>query len=86
MLPSKLPTLTDGVVTLRRFQDQDVSLVQSVAEDPVTPLITTVPTTGNADDQAAYIERQHERLWSGTGYSFAITETMTNRAVGPFGP
>lgn len=85
VLPSKLPTLTDGVVTLRRFQDQDVSLVQSVAEDPLIPLITTVPTTGTADDAAAHIERQHERLRSGTGYSFAITETMTNRAVGQIG-
>lgn len=74
-----------GVVTLRRFQDQDVSLVQSVAEDPLIPLITIVPTTGTADDAAAYIERQHERLRSGTGYSFAITETMTNRAVGQIG-
>src|SRR5712691_9667359 len=33
-----------------------------------------------------YIERQHERLAYGTGYSFAIADAATDVAVGQIGP
>jgi RimJ/RimL family protein N-acetyltransferase len=85
MLANELPVLVHELVTLRAFRDSDVDLVLSVARDRLIPLITTVPTSGRRKDALAYIERQHERLTSGAGYSFAITETGTDEAVGQIG-
>lgn len=85
MLPGDMPRLSHGDVVLRAFEDRDVALVQSVAEDPLIPLITTVPTSGTREDALAYIARQHDRLTTRAGYSFAIAELGTDRAVGSIG-
>jgi RimJ/RimL family protein N-acetyltransferase len=85
MLPRQLPVLADGRVRLRAFRETDVEVVLSVAGDPLIPLITAVPASGRREDALAYIERQHERLSSGMGYSFAIAEAATNVAVGQIG-
>lgn len=85
MLPVMMPTIAGIHVTLRAFCADDVPLVQSVASDPLIPLITTVPTSGTRDDAIAYIARQHERLASGFGYSFVIVETVTGEPVGQIG-
>jgi len=85
MLPSQMPVLTHPPVVLRAFRDKDVGLVRSVAGDPLIPLITTVPASGDEGDARAYIERQHERLTSGAGYSFAIADAVTGQAVGQAG-
>lgn len=85
MLPATMPVLNGGRVTLRPFRDTDVTVVLSVAQDPLIPLITTVPTSGTADDALAYIHRQHDRLRQGSGYSFAIAERETDTAVGQIG-
>jgi [ribosomal protein S5]-alanine N-acetyltransferase len=84
-LPGEMPVITRPPVELRAFRDEDVRLVQSVASDPLIPLITTVPASGNESDARAYIERQHDRLASGAGYSFAVTDAVTGEAVGQAG-
>ncbi len=60
-------------------------LVQSVAGDDLIPLITTVPAGGTRKEALEYIARQHERLCTGAGYSFAIAEADTGQAVGQIG-
>jgi len=85
VLPTRLPVLTHGPVRLRAFRETDAGLVASVAEDPLIPLITTVPTAGGRDAASAYIARQHHRLESGAGYSFAIATATTDEAVGQIG-
>lgn len=85
MLPPEVPVLDGGPVRLRPFRDADAALVVSVAGDPLIPLITTVPTSGRAEDVRAYLERQHERLRQGAGYSFAIADTASDDAVGQIG-
>lgn len=85
MLPQEMPVITRPPIVLRAFRGQDAGLVQSVAGDALIPLITTVPASGGASDARAYIERQHERLASGAGYSFAITDAVTGEAVGQAG-
>ena len=56
-----MPVITRPPVALRAFRDEDVGLVQSVAGDPLIPLITTVPASGNASDARAYIGRARGR-------------------------
>ncbi|NNG18378.1 GNAT family N-acetyltransferase [Naumannella sp. ID2617S] len=77
-----MPVLERRPVRLRVWRDDDVDLVRRVHDDPMIPLITTVPTSGRQDDALAWIERQHERLSSGYGYSFAIADLATDRPVG----
>jgi len=72
MLPDHLPRIEHPPVRLRAFEPRDAALVASVADDPLIPLVTTVPTSGSAADAQAYIQRQHDRLRAGQGYSFAI--------------
>jgi [ribosomal protein S5]-alanine N-acetyltransferase len=85
MLPTELPVIERPPVVLRSFRDGDVGLVQSVANDPLIPLITTVPASGDLDDAREYLRRQTERLATGAGYSFAITDATTGDAVGQIG-
>lgn len=85
MLPEEMPVITRLPAMLRPFRLEDAGLVQSVASDPLIPLITTVPAGGDASDARAFIRRQHERLSSGAGYSFAIADAVTGEAVGQAG-
>jgi ribosomal-protein-alanine N-acetyltransferase len=85
MLPKEMPVITHPPVVLRAFRDEDAGLVQSVASDELIPLVTTVPASGDASDARAYVERQHQRLVSGMGYSFAIADAATGEAVGQVG-
>lgn len=70
---------------LRPFRSDDIPLVQSVAGDPLIPLITTVPTRGSVEDATAWIERQHNRLSTPTGASFCIADSETDEGVGNIG-
>jgi ribosomal-protein-alanine N-acetyltransferase len=79
-----LPTLSAASVTLRAFRPSDVALIYEAALDPVIPQITTVSTAPVESAAAAFIERQHERLITGQGYSFAIADSA-DIAVGQIG-
>lgn len=80
-----MPRLAHPPVTLRAFEDGDAPLVESVAADPLIPLITTVPASGTTEDVAAYLQRQHDRLTTKAGYSFAIADSTNDEAVGQIG-
>ena len=84
-MPLRLPRLEDTRVVLRAFSDDDVPLIQDTAADPLIPLITSVPTTSEPEEAQAFIDRQHARLTSGEGYSFAIADSGTDEAVGQIG-
>ena len=64
---------------LRPFAAADLNLVAELAADPYIPLIGTVPATFTAAAGQAYLERQHERLRDGLGWSFAIADRETDR-------
>ena len=80
-----MPRLANGDVVLRTFAARDVPLVQAVAGDPLIPLITTVPISGTPEDALAFIDRQHDRLSTGAGYSFAIADATSDQALGQIG-
>jgi [ribosomal protein S5]-alanine N-acetyltransferase len=85
MVPTEMPVLRRPPVVLRAFAESDAELVRSVADDPVIPLATTVPTSGTLPDALAFIARQHDRLASGAGYSFAVTDAADGSPVGQIG-
>lgn len=84
-LPDHVPVLLRPPVSLRPWRYSDASLVRSVATDPLIPLITTVPTTGTYADAVAYIDRQHDRLTAGEGYSFVVADPVSDEPVGNIG-
>lgn len=77
-------TLRAGPYTLRRFEEENLPLILAASQDPLIPLITTVPSPCNEAAALAFIERQHKRLRGGQGYSLAIV-TTDNEAVGQIG-
>jgi [ribosomal protein S5]-alanine N-acetyltransferase len=85
MVPTLMPVLRRKPVLLRPFTESDAELVRSVADDPVIPLATTVPTSGTLEDALAFITRQHDRLASGAGYSFAVVDEGDGKPVGQIG-
>lgn len=80
-----MPEIPAGPVLLRPFTDADTDVVLAAGQDPLIPLITTVPSAGTAADALVWLERQRQRLPEGRGYSFAIAEAPTGVAVGQIG-
>lgn len=72
-------------MVLRDFTFADLALIQDASTDALIPLITSVPTTPDAEAALAFVERQHARVRDGQGYSFAIADSITDDAVGQIG-
>jgi len=77
----QMPVLHPPPFRLRPWGPADMPVVQDAARDPLIPLITTVPALGSQSEALAFIERQHRRLPKGSGYSFAISNAVSNEAV-----
>ncbi|GAA2751843.1 GNAT family protein [Amnibacterium kyonggiense] len=82
--PLTLPELRGDHVRLRAFSHSDIPTVLDAATDALIPVLTTVPSTQDSDLAAAFIDRQHGRAISGTGYSFAVADER-DVAVGQIG-
>jgi [ribosomal protein S5]-alanine N-acetyltransferase len=80
-----VPVLAAGPFRLRPFVLADLPVVREAAQDPYIPLITSVPAAFSDTEGRRYIERQWDRARRGSGYSFAITDAATGRAVGQIG-
>ena len=76
------PSLTDGVVVLRRWARDDLGCVEEATQDPDIPKGTTVPATFTPAEGLAWIERQWSRHDEGTGLSQAIADAASNEALG----
>jgi [ribosomal protein S5]-alanine N-acetyltransferase len=74
-----------GGVVLRGFTDDDVAVVRDLSTDPYVPLVTTLPARATAAQALDWIGRQRRRRDEGAGFSFAIAEAATGRAVGQAG-
>lgn len=83
--PLQLPTLAGSRVRLRAFEPSDAPLIQAASFDPLIPLITSVPTSAAHDEAVSYIDRQHDRLTTRAGYSFAIVDAGSDQPVGQIG-
>jgi [ribosomal protein S5]-alanine N-acetyltransferase len=74
--------LSDGRVSLRRWDEADLDCIHEASADPVIPSGTTVPETFTPAEGLAFIHRQWSRANNGVGVSQAIIEARTDRAVG----
>lgn len=85
--PLQLPTTPpehQGVL-LRAFTPRDVSMLVNLSRDPYVPQTGTLPADTDETGALAYIQRQHQRLASGAGFSFCAARSDTDVAVGQAG-
>jgi RimJ/RimL family protein N-acetyltransferase len=76
-------SLTDDVVRLRPFRDDDVPAIAAACADPqITRFTVGVPHPYTQEDARAYVERA-EREWShGQGRPLAIADADTDELLG----
>lgn len=74
-----------GPVLLRAFVPADLPLARELSTDPYVPSIGTLPAHATATEAADWITRQQGRWAEGAGFSFAVAEATTGRAVGSIG-
>ncbi len=79
------PRLEGEGVVLRPFEESDVDVVIEAGRDRLISLITTVCAHGDRSDALEYIANQHARSATGSGWSYAIADKATDRAVGQIG-
>jgi RimJ/RimL family protein N-acetyltransferase len=82
-MPATPPT-SEGIV-LRPFRDADVGMLRDLATDPYVPLIGSLPANASEREALDFIERQHNRLETGVGYSFCVAELAGETALGTAG-
>ena len=76
------PDLCDEVVLLRPWEDGDLPCVQSASREGLIPQSTTVPARFSVEAGQEWIARQHGRTRDGQGWSLAIVDAESGRAVG----
>jgi RimJ/RimL family protein N-acetyltransferase len=82
-----VPTLTDGVVTLRVFRPDDVVDVQRACDDPETARwLSAMPSPYTLEDARAYVELAAPSSWAdGREAVFAVTDAATGALLGDCG-
>ena len=78
----ELPIFELDKLIIRGFENKDIDLVEKAAQDPLIPLITTVPANFSKEAGMKYIKRQKTRHKTGVGYAFVIDDIKANVAVG----
>jgi [ribosomal protein S5]-alanine N-acetyltransferase len=79
------PAPAHGDVVLRAFTHDDVAVVRALSTDPYVPLVSTLPAAAGEAQALAWIDRNRRHRDEGVGFSFAIAEAATGRAVGQVG-
>lgn len=73
--PTHVPTLRNGLVTLRPLQEEDVESIYRACQDPLIPRFTTVPSPYTLTHAQFFVhEQEPARFASKTELIFAITK------------
>lgn len=79
------PRLRAGDLTVRPFCESDLEAVAEAATDPHIASITTVPVPYTPAAGREFVRRQQMRLRTDLGYSLAIADAESDRAIGQIG-
>jgi RimJ/RimL family protein N-acetyltransferase len=77
-----IPTLTDGVVTLRPWRADDVDPLVALCDDPEIVRFTRVPTPYTHDDALMFLAQQVAVEERGEAASLAIVDSGDDRLLG----
>lgn len=73
------------MVSLRGFRLDDVAMAVELSSDPYVPLTGSLPGDADPGQAREWVERQQGRLAEGIGWSFAIADVSSDRAIGSAG-
>jgi RimJ/RimL family protein N-acetyltransferase len=80
------PPLSDGVVTLRAWEPEDVpAIAESCAEPEIARWLDLIPQPYTEDDARWYVAHCEQGWREGTNSNFAIVEVASDRVVGAMG-
>ena len=79
------PPLTDGVVALRAWEDDDVAFITEACQDPEIPRWTRVPSVYTELDACEWLSTHESMRACGAALPLAIVEVGSGRAVGSTG-
>jgi RimJ/RimL family protein N-acetyltransferase len=80
------PPLSDGVVTLRPWRDDDVPEIAEACQDPeITRWIDDIPVPYSRADARAYVAASRRGWKEGTLWSFAVCDAETGAVLGSCG-
>ena len=81
--PSTAPTCGD--VRLRIFRAEDAAMAMEMSQDTYIPTVGSLPARATYEQALEWLERQRSMHVRGSGFSFAIADAATDRAVGQIG-
>ncbi len=76
------PTLTDGVVLLRAWRNDDAPWVYAACQDPLIARFMPIPQPYTRDDAAWFVERRARDWQSDDERSFAIVDAASELGLG----
>jgi RimJ/RimL family protein N-acetyltransferase len=79
------PPLTDGVVALRPWRDDDAPALMAICDDPLAARFTNVPVPYAEADAREWIAGRRESQAAGAGIVFAIVQPPDDTPVGNIG-
>lgn len=74
-----------GAVVLREFSDDDLYMVLNLARDRYACLMSTLTIAADRPTALQWITQQKRRYLMGMGYSVAIADAASGKAVGQIG-
>jgi RimJ/RimL family protein N-acetyltransferase len=77
--------LTDGVVTLRPWREDDAPAIAAACQDPEIPRWTRVPSPYAESDARDWLAHDPECWASGEGAHFAVVDAKSGELIGSFG-
>ena len=79
---TRVPTLTDGVVTLRGHTEDDVPAVLEQCTDAATQAWTTVPVPYTLDDAKTFVRHLVPGGWEADAeWGFAVTAKLQSASA-----
>ncbi len=84
-IPTTIPTLSDGVVTLRRPEASDIDAITAGCQEPDVSRYTSMPSPYERQHAEAFV-RDSARNWEqGTSANFVIVDATTGELLGGCG-
>lgn len=73
MPPARVPTLTDGTVTLRAHREDDLEGCYEQCQDPLCQRWTTIPVPYSREDARGFLTERTPAAWAdGSSWAFAV--------------
>ena len=79
------PPLTDDVVVLRPWQEDDLALLERASRDEYVAVIERLPVPFDVRAGRAWLDEQRAQVERERGWAFAIVEATSGRALGGIG-